>query len=72
MILKLAAVTCGIYFGLALIVRLASIVLARVSGGWMFFGRFWEWAAIFGIGWLISFLAAWRLVVVPLMGTGRG
>jgi hypothetical protein len=61
-ILRLTLVTCAFYMGIALLllVGLAAIVhlkgMVGISLNWRSFG------VLFGLIWLVSFSAAWRVV----------
>jgi hypothetical protein len=62
LIMKLAALSCAFYLGIALLAELAffALMLWKDNVG-IFFTR-WCWAAWSGVAWLISTSLAFRLV----------
>ena len=61
-ILRLGIVTCAFYLGITLLLVLAMAAVAHLKGDvWYLF----NWRSIgflFGLVWLFSFAAAWRIV----------
>ncbi len=61
MILRLALLTCAFYLAIAILIEVASLILARLLGGFAISTKPWGWALIFGFMWLISFTLAWHV-----------
>jgi len=64
-ILKLAIVTCAFYMGITLLLFAGLMVLVH-SKGMVGYALNWRsWGMFFGVVWLVSFNAAWRIVYHP-------
>jgi hypothetical protein len=63
--LKLAALTCAFYLGMAFLTDTALFGLAHFMGGVLFFTPRLEWALVFGFVWLVLFLLAYQIVLTP-------
>lgn len=66
MFLKLALVSAVIYVAIALVIEVAVMILARARGGSGFYTSPLGWFILFGAFWLVSFFAAWRLIISKL------
>ena len=68
-ILKLAAVTCLLYFGVTLVMQTAFWAASTwfSQGAVLVSARPVGWVIVFGIIWLASFSLAWRVVVAPVL-----
>ena len=67
-IIKMALVTCAFYLGIAILLDIASFVVAARTGGIMFALNYWMWGLIFAFVWLISFVLAWLVFMLPFIG----
>jgi hypothetical protein len=65
-LVRLALVTCAFYIGIALLIQAVLFGITAWKGGVFYTVNLWGWGLVFGIVWLISFVLAWRLMVVPL------
>ena len=61
-ILKFAAITCIVYLGISLLLFSGGIALVYWKGIVGYTHSFRAWAVLFGLVWLVSFFAAWRIV----------
>jgi hypothetical protein len=67
LITKVALVTCLLYLGISLVIEALLFLLALWKGGILYKLDARMWAGVFGVVWLISFLAAWRIIMGAFM-----
>lgn len=58
--IKMAAVTCAFYLGVAILMQAGLFVWARLAGSAAVFATRWGWTFLWGIVWFVSFNLAWH------------
>ncbi len=69
---KLALVTCAFYLGVSILLDAAVFGMALWKGSFAISATRTGWLVFFGIAWLMSFVLAWRIVVVPVLARLHG
>ena len=63
LVMKLALVTCAVYMGITVVLFACEIALVHLKGQ-VFYTLDWRaFGLLFGLIWLVSFTAAWRIVI---------
>jgi hypothetical protein len=60
--LKLALLTCCFYLAGTAAIQLVVFLIARLRGSFIIYATKSGWVGLFGILWLVSFLASWRVL----------
>ena len=69
LIIKVALVTCAFYLGMSLLIEALLFLLTLWKGGVLYTLDARMWGGLFAVVWLISFLAAWRIIMGGFVAT---